>query len=248
MPIPMIVEHPLLPPMTASRQIVLVLAAGWGATSGFLWRLARPDRLGPWQPVAPPVAASLGRGGLAWGCGQESAPGAGIPQKREGDGCSPAGVFPICALFGAAPVSELPEAARLPYIWATPAMKCIDDPASRHYNRIVDATQVVPDWRSCEDLRRQDGRYEFGAVVGYNGDPAVAGAGSCIFLHVREAPGVPTAGCTALPREDMRDLIRWLDREQAPLLVQLPHAEYPRLRESWGLPQLADCGGAPVAS
>lgn len=244
----MIADDPPLPPMTASRQIVLVLAASWRATSGTLWRFTRTDLLGPWLPVALPVTVSLGRGGLAWGGGQEFVRAREMPRKREGDGCSPAGVFPITALFGAAPASELFGTARLPYIWATPAMKCIDDPDSRHYNRIVDASQGVPDWRSCEDLRRQDGRYEFGAVVGYNGDPAVAGAGSCIFLHVREAPGVPTAGCTALPREDMLDLIRWLDREQAPLLVQLPHAEYPRLRESWGLPQLADCGGAPVAS
>ena len=166
-------------------------------------------------------------------------PGGPVPEKREGDGRSPAGVFPITALFGdSAAAKEMAPVATLPWFQATPDLKCVDDPASRYYNRIVDQSVVTPDWHSCEDMLRQDGRYEIGAVVGYNCDPVVPGAGSCIFLHVWEAPGVPTAGCTAMAREDMLALARWLDGALSPVLVQLPRAVYESVRSDWGLPAI----------
>ena len=79
--------------------------------------------------------------------------------------------------------------------------------------------------------------YRWGAVVAHNLDQ-VPGAGSCIFLHVWEGAGVPTAGCTAMPEAEMLRLVRWLDRNKNPLLVQLPAAEYRRLRDAWKLPDL----------
>lgn len=161
------------------------------------------------------------------------------PQKREGDGRSPAGVFPITGLFGYGDAEALPvRSAKLPYFRATADLKCVDDPASRYYNCLVDQSCVARDWRSCEDMLRQDGRYEIGAVVGYNCDAVVPGAGSCIFLHVWEGPGVPTAGCTAMARENMLALARWLDGALSPVLVQLPQAVYEAVRGDWGLPEI----------
>lgn len=177
---------------------------------------------------------------MAWARGFQAVhPGAGAV-KSEGDGRSPVGLFPITALFGygAADPRMVPSPA-LPYIQATPDLKCVDDAASRHYNCLVDQSRVARDWDSCEDMLRQDGRYEIGAVVGYNDNPVVPGAGSCIFLHVWQGPGVPTAGCTALAREDMLALARWLDGGLSPVLVQLPRAVYRQVREDWGLPAVA---------
>lgn len=174
---------------------------------------------------------------MAWG--GDLPPGGSGPVKREGDGRSPAGVFPITALFGdGAAASEVGRSARLPWFPATPDLKCVDDPSSRYYNRLVDRLRVGKDWQSCEDMLRQDGRYEIGAVVGYNCDPVLPGAGSCIFLHVWEAPGAPTAGCTAMAREDMLALARWLDGALSPVLVQLPRAVYESVRSDWGLPAI----------
>ena len=220
----------------ASRQLLVVVAAHWESRAGRLQRFARAGVDGGWQPVGDALAVSLGRAGLAWGRGlHPPAAGAG-PRKREGDGRSPAGIFAITVLFGDAD-SSLARTAKLPYLVASAALKAIDDPASAHYNRIVDLSSVVqPDWTSCEDMLRADGRYAISAVVAHNADPPLPGAGSCIFLHVWECEGAPTAGCTAMPRAAMNELAGWLDSAATPLLVQLPRAEYARYRDAWGLP------------
>lgn len=225
-------------PTAASRQLLVVVAPHWESSAGRLQRFAREHVDAGWRAVGPALPVSLGRSGLAWGRGRHPLPGGAGPVKREGDGRSPAGVFAITALFGEGrPDGLLARAARLPYLAATAGLKAIDDPASRYYNRIVDRSAVArPDWASCEDMLRDDGRYAVGAVVAHNAEPPLPGAGSCIFLHVRESAGAPTAGCTALALADMRELAGWLDGAAAPLLVQLPLAEYERRRADWGLP------------
>ncbi|NTV71286.1 MAG: L,D-transpeptidase family protein [Azonexaceae bacterium] len=220
---------------TSARQLVLVVATGWGSAVGRLQRFERASRGAAWHSLGRQIPVSLGRSGLAWGRGWHP-PVNGL-EKREGDGCAPAGIFAITALFGyAAPDSALARAARLPYLSARPDLKAIDDPASAYYNRIVDQSAVTPEWASCEDMLRDDDRYAIGAVVAHNTEPAVPGAGSCIFLHVWAGPDVPTAGCTAMAQADMSEIAHWLDASAAPVLVQLPQAEYDVRRTAWGLP------------
>mgnify|MGYP000893498906 CR=1 FL=1 len=224
------------PGLISARQLLLVVATDWTSSGAYLSRYERPDATASWVPAGLPLELSLGRAGLAW-APEFVTPGMSPgPIKREGDGCSPAGAFPVTGLFGVA--GPMPG-AKLPWLQATPDLKCVDDPASRHYNRIVEQSRVgCIDWNSCEDMLRTDGRYEVGAVVGCNVEPAVPGAGSCIFLHVREAPGTPTAGCSALARDDMIALAAWLDGARSPWLVQLPHAAYADLRGPWRLPEI----------
>lgn len=222
--------------LEASRQLLLVVAPDWNSAAGRLQRCERAAGADDWRQVGPTIAISLGRSGLAWGHGLHREVGGAM--KREGDGCAPAGIFAITALFGyAAADSAFASAAKLPYLAATTDLKAIDDTASMHYNRIVDQSTVARrDWASCEDMLRGDGRYAVGAVVAHNAEPPVPGAGSCIFLHVWEREGVPTAGCTAMALADMTELAKWLDASAAPLLVQLPLAEYEARRAAWGLP------------
>lgn len=207
---------------------------------GQLQRYQRMSSAGGWQAVGRVIPVSLGKSGLAWGRGVHSLPDAPGREKQEGDGCSPAGIFSITALFGyAAPDSALALGAKLPYLSVTDNLKAIDDPASAHYNRIIDQSTVArPDWASCEDMLRHDQRYAVGAVVAHNAQPPVAGAGSCIFLHVWEAPDRPTAGCTAMALDNMSQIAGWLDAAARPVLVQLPQAEYERWRDGWVLPAL----------
>ena len=86
--------------LSASRQLLLVVANDWASTAGQLQRFVRADGGLAWQPVGAAVAVSLGKAGLAWGRGLHGAHAPGL-EKCEGDGRAPAGVFAISALFGA---------------------------------------------------------------------------------------------------------------------------------------------------
>lgn len=220
-----------------SCQILRVLAAEWRSSTAILQRFARRHRAQAWQAVGDEIPVSLGRSGLAWGIGLHPPAPASERAKREGDGCATAGIFTITALFGeAGPESAFVQSARLPYRCASAHLKCIDDAASRYYNQVIDQGTVdAVDWRSHEEMLRDDERYAIGAVIAHNA-ACQPGQGSCIFLHVWQAAGVPTAGCTAASLADMTEICAWLDATRNPLIVQLPEAEYRRHREAWGLP------------
>ena len=223
-------------PCAASRQLLLVVADDWSSTTAELRRFERALPGAEWTPVDDAIKVSLGKSGLAWGIGLHREVSADGPAKREGDFRAPAGAFAITALFGAAD-HPLARSAKLPYLAATRKLKAIDDPASRHYNEIVDQSTVAEiDWVSHEDMLRDDGCYAIGAVVAHNSPDSVAGAGSCIFIHVWRSENVPTAGCTAGALGDITELCAWLDGALSPLLVQLPRAEYARYQAAWALP------------
>lgn len=225
-------------PLASARQLVLVTAAGWSSQAATLRRFARSDESAAWSAVGAPFAVSLGRGGLGWGLGEHRVAANGAPVKREGDGRSPAGVFRLTDAFGyAGGDSALARSAKLRYWPITSDLLCVDDAASSHYNRFVERSRVTAvDWTSHEEMLRGDAQYSLGVVVAHNAAPALAGAGSCIFMHVWRGPGLPTAGCTAAAADDLMALIGWLDERQQPLLVQLPGPEVERRRSAWKLP------------
>jgi D-alanyl-D-alanine dipeptidase len=181
------------------------------------------------------LPAITGKKGLAWGRGLHPAPGASAPQKREGDGKAPAGIFRLGPAFGYEPGGSLPGMA-LAYRQMGQASRCVDDVASVHYNRLVEEGNVTRDWNSSEDMRRSDGQYRLGVVVDHNADPVAPGYGSCIFLHIWKGSASGTAGCTAVSDGDMETILRQLRPEANPLLIQLPRGKYERLRAPWGLP------------
>ena len=150
-------------------------------------RYERKDPHSPWRQVGDPVKAVVGRLGLGWGRGLHPEPPPDGPQKKEGDGKAPAGIFSLGASFGLADFKDVGW-LRLPYRRVTADIKCIDDDASGHYNKIVAASEVAPDWKSHEEMLREDGQYRLGIVVGHNTNPVMAGAGSCIFLHIWKEP------------------------------------------------------------
>jgi L,D-peptidoglycan transpeptidase YkuD (ErfK/YbiS/YcfS/YnhG family) len=225
-------------PVDAAAQIIVVTTADWDSTSGTLRRFERTSG-SDWRPIGTPTAIVTGRTGLAWGVGFDSVGSASVvaPHKHEGDGRSPAGVFPLDTLFGYDNALD-PAALRLPYVTLTGASDCVDDEQSLHYNTVV-SRDVVPriDWNSAEHMR-SIGQYRIGVIVGYNAMPPVPGRGSCIFLHIWAGASSTTAGCTALDASALADIVRWLDRAKRPMLVQLTSREYERLRGRWGLPAL----------
>ena len=217
-----------------TRQMLLSVSSGWDETKTTVVRYERSGAEAPWKRVGSRLAASLGQTGLAWGRGLHSGTFEG-PTKKEGDNRSPAGVFRLREATGYA--AAPPAGTRLTYRQATATLRCVDDPRSAHYNRLVDESAVKKDWTSAEDMRRPDDLYRLAVWVGHNDEPVEPGAGSCIFLHFRETPRDVTAGCTAFDKGRMEELLAWLDPSAHPVLVQLPEALRQKLRAPWGLPE-----------
>ncbi len=217
------------PPASWTQQLVVVRSHSDSSTKATLRRFEKMD--GKWQPIGDAVAVSLGRTGLAWGRGEH--PPQHGPQKREGDGKSPSGLFFFGQIFGYAPASA--ANFKVPYVPADEALECVDDSRSRFYNQLVDSKLVQKDWTSSELMRRPDHQYRWGIVVNHN-FPAQAGGGSCIFLHIWREPGSPTLGCTAMAEDDLLTLLHWLDPAKFPQLLQVTEAEYPAFQKALALP------------
>lgn len=171
---------------------------------------------------------------MAWGRGLHSVPAKAL-LKREGDHRSPAGVYELDTAFGAA--GELPESSHhFPYAQMRSSSYCVEDQRSEHYNQLIDATSMTAGWERWSEMARPDGLFDWGVVVRQNSPDVKRGAGSCVFLHIWRGAKKPTAGCTAMPKDAIVEVLRWLERERHPVLVQLPDEAFKAVQSSWGLP------------
>lgn len=137
------------------------------------------------------VRCALGRGGVI-----------AAVDKREGDGHSPLGVWPIRRVLyrpdrGGAPRTALPVQPIAPDDgWS-------DAPGDVAYNRPVKRPYPA----SSEAMWREDGLYDLVVVLGHNDAPPVPGLGSAIFLHLAGPDYAPTDGCVALSRPDLEAVL-----------------------------------------
>lgn len=129
------------------------------------------------------MRCAVGRGGL-------------IANKREGDGGTPIGKWPLREVFYRQDRVPKPE-TRLPLRAISPRDAWCDDPSDARYNHLV--TLASP--AHWDRLWRDDHLYDVVIVVGYNDNPVVPGKGSAIFLHLCRSDYAPTAGCIAVPLE-----------------------------------------------
>lgn len=204
------------------RQVVLVTASHYNATSGQLRRYERRAKDDAWVEVGEAIEVVLGAKGLARGRGlhdvMEGSPLRQQGSKKEGDLRAPSGVFTFGKAFG--------KKARAPYAssdssWPYRAVdgedRFVDDPASKHYNS-WQRGGAKGAWASSEAMSM----YTLGVVVEHNMRPVKPGAGSAIFLHTTDMRAAePTLGCTAMSRGDLERVLGWLDTTKAPVLVQV---------------------------
>ena len=145
--------------------------------------IVHPDgRLVAGDRVFPCV---LGRGGVR-------------ADKREGDGATPVGVFPLRRVLfrpdrRVAPRTGLATGA------IAPDDGWCDEPGHADYNRPVKR----PFPASHEIMWRDDRLYDVVVLIGHNDDPPVPFAGSAVFIHLERPDRGPTAGCVALSPADM---------------------------------------------
>jgi D-alanyl-D-alanine dipeptidase len=229
------------------EQVVVVVTKGWTNVDGQLRCFERKDD-GDWVEHGAPITVVVGHSGMAFAGPRPEPPRKfktgdtittteSLPFKREGDGCSPAGVFNLETAFGYAPFDQA-SWIKLPYVQCTDAIECVDDGKSSHYNQVLDSTKVDKrDWNSSEQMHRKDVLYRWGVVVEHN-SKRKSGDGSCIFLHIWEGAHKGTTGCTAMEETDLKRLMAWLDPKAKPMLVQFPEDEYVHMGRS-NLPRLS---------
>ncbi|MDW8206160.1 MAG: L,D-transpeptidase family protein [Cytophagales bacterium] len=213
------------------RQLIVVRSKAWNEVTATLTIYERSHQHAAWKQIGMPYKVVVGKNGMAWDARQSFQPqDKQAPYKQEGDGKSPAGIFPLLYAYG---YDSLKENWKFPYVKVNRQTLCIDDPHSRYYNQIINKDTVPhPDWKSHEEMRRTDELYRWGIVVGYNSQPVQAGSGSCIFIHLHSNTPQPrgTAGCTAMQGSEILQLLRWLDASQTPLLIQMPESEWQNVR------------------
>lgn len=127
------------------------------------------------------------------------------PTKREGDGATPIGRFPIWEVLYRSDRVRRPRTG-LP---ARPLRRSdgwCDAPGDRNYNKLI----RHPYPASAEVMWRQDNLYDLVVILGYNRRPRVRGRGSAIFMHLARPGYAPTAGCIALSKRNMRILLERL--------------------------------------
>jgi L,D-peptidoglycan transpeptidase YkuD (ErfK/YbiS/YcfS/YnhG family) len=155
-----------------------------------------------WKLVSGPMKATIGENGFA-----------PLGEKREGDGKTPSGIFPLKRTFGYDKTAK----TKMPFRQATEEDLWVDDPNAPDYNQWVKQGETGA--ASYEKMRREDDQYKYGIVIEYNTDPVIKGHGSAIFFHVWKGKGLPTAGCVAVSEEDIIKIIEWLDPGAFPLIM-----------------------------
>jgi len=199
-----------------SSQFIVVTTENWKSSQGKLQRYER-DAKG-WHKIGDEISILLGKNGLGWGRGLHTIPQDTTNIKKEGDGKSPAGIFALRQAFGYQPFET-----NYPYAVYKETDHCVDDVTSKYYNKLVDSTQIKGDYQSHEVMKFPKEYYKYGIVVDHNGiapgEKSIKGAGSCIFIHIKD---IPTVGCTVMNEAQIKEIIQWLDAAKNPLLVQGP--------------------------
>src|SRR4051794_27155915 len=178
-------------------QLIVVEAASatdtWAQLQAF-------DRVrGRGVPRFAPVEARVGRSGVA-------------ADRWEGDGTTPAGTFTLTEAFGNGP----DPGSGLPYRPVHDQDYWVGDSTSPYYNSWQSGP---PDGRFgyAEKLWTMPESYRHAVVIDYNRFPVVAGRGSAIFLHVRNANA--TSGCVAIDLDRLVAIMRWLDPAKHPKIA-----------------------------
>ncbi len=137
-------------------------------------------------------------------------------EKKEGDGCTPSGYFALGPCYGEDAVS----ATAMEYHQIVDGDYWIDDVESKYYNTFVhvDVFDSRIGWNTGEDMFNMLRYYRHMAVIRYNMDPVVPGAGSAVFLRC-QADDTATSGSVGTKDATVFAILRWLDPKADPHIL-----------------------------
>jgi L,D-peptidoglycan transpeptidase YkuD (ErfK/YbiS/YcfS/YnhG family) len=128
----------------------------------------------------------------------------GIGKKEiEGDNITPRGTFNIIKIYYRNDrIKKLSSQFKL--IKITKKMGWCDDPNSKKYNQLI----KLPTKYRHEILYKMENIYDLILVLNYNMKPRIKNKGSAIFIHVAKKNYKKTAGCIALKKAHLIDLVK----------------------------------------
>ena len=124
-------------------------------------------------------------------------------KKQEGDNITPKGTFKIVKIYYRSDrIKKISSKFRL--IKITKNMGWCDDPNSKNYNQLI----KLPTKYGHEKLHKKNNVYDLIVVLNYNMNPIIKNKGSAIFIHVAKEKYKKTAGCIALKKFHLLNLIK----------------------------------------
>jgi L,D-peptidoglycan transpeptidase YkuD (ErfK/YbiS/YcfS/YnhG family) len=182
----------------ATTQVVIVHADRYDTTFATVETYQKSG--GAWQLLSAPMTARIGERGFT-DTPTESVPG------------TPTGVYSFGATFYG---NSANPGLHYAYHRLMAGDYWDENVTSPTYNTFVHGTNPGG---ASEPLWQSPTAYSYFAFITYN-VPAVPGKGSGIFLH--QSLGKFTAGCVALPRDDLLRVLTWLDPAADPRIVIAP--------------------------
>ena len=127
--------------------------------------------------------------------------------KREGDNVTPKGTFKIVKIYYRSDRIKKISSKFRP-IKIKKNMGWCDDPNSKNYNQLI----KLPTKYGHEKLYKKNNVYDLIVVLNYNMNPIIKNKGSAIFIHVAKKKYKKTAGCIALKKIHLLNLIKKIEK------------------------------------
>ncbi|MFX3616799.1 MAG: L,D-transpeptidase [Sporolactobacillus sp.] len=185
-------------PIENSRQLILVTAKGYETSQVKIQTFSR-NPSGKWKRQLC-IPGIIGKYGFAE-----------TGQMQEGGLKSPQGLFNISQAFG----RWANPGTKLLYHLITPDDVWVDNVESPNYNTMQSLHLTG---ESSEKMYIP--QYDYGFVINYNTVERIPGKGSAIFFHIDDHCSDYTAGCTAVSRNEIVKILKWLDPGQNPIIIQ----------------------------
>ena len=127
-------------------------------------------------------------------------------KKKEGDNCTPIGIFKIGKVYYRSDRIKKPETV-LKTKKITKNIGWCDDPYNKKYNKEI----VLDKKNKGEKFYRRDNTYDILIVIEYNTKKTKPFKGSAIFIHLTKNYS-PTEGCIALKKNDLLILLKIINK------------------------------------
>jgi len=133
----------------------------------------------------------------------------GVGKKKiEGDNITPQGTYKVIKIYYRKDrIKKISSKFKL--IKINKDMGWCDDPKSNKYNQLIN----LPSNFKHEKFYRKDRVYDLILVLNYNMNPIVKGKGSGIFIHISKRNYKKTAGCIALKKTHLIQLVKEIKKE-----------------------------------